>query len=809
MNLLCVLAILECSAVASTELVQWPTDVSSQARGAQSVGFDPASSGHAEGFEIQLRQRSAAGSTALGAMGLFGTVPWDGGAVYGGFEWGSVPRPSSSRLTLGAALALTPDLYLGVAYRSFWPQGQVNYVGVWDLGLFVEATSWLSLSVGLDAFNAPDGPQGVHQPRALRAGASIRPIVGKPWLTLAADTRLVGGIDARWIFPDTRTWVDVAPWEGVHLGVAYERTRNTNVLWGMLGIDIFGANLQGMGRISNGASDAGVALTMRTRPYESIVRPSGLTVDVPLEGDLQPHDGGPFKPGKALSTLIFKLDALADNASVDTVVLPMGPLKVGMGTIDELRAAIGRLRIAGKHVVAELRGADDKTYMVAAAAEKIRIDPLATVIIDGFAVTHHFYAAALAKIGVRFDSVGVGKYKSGPDPLTRDTPRPEDKEVQGELLSLAHATLQQTLERDRHLDTNQVAKVFEAGVFSASAAIAAGLADELTSPEDPNAMPTRRQPNRSLADLELPRRTWGTPPLVAVVPVVGTIVALRGDNPLPGATADAKTVVAQLQAAEEDPRVAGVVLRIDSPGGDVYASELIWRAVRRLAARKPVVASMADVAASGGYYIAAPAHAILAEANTVTGSIGIFLVKPDIHGALDWLGVHSETYKTTERADWESFEKPLGDADRERAKHTMEGLYTAFVGRVAAGRHLPEERVRELAEGRVYTGARAKEIGLVDSLGGLADAVRWVRERAELGAKAEVQLEVPDREFSLQGFLSSMSMLAGGVPRPLDGLVTDMSRRLHYWDDRPMAMLPLPYALDALEAPGAPEEVLR
>ena len=801
MNLLCVLAVLNSSALASTELVQWPTDVSAQTRGAQAVGFDPAASGRAEGFEIQLRQRARPNGSALGALGLFSTVPWDGGAVYGGFEWGDVPRPASSRLTLGTAFALTPEVYLGVSYRSFWPVGQVNYVGVWDLGLFIEAASWISISVGLDAFNAPDGPANGHQPRALRVGVAIRPIVGKPWLTLAADTRLVGGLDARWVFPDTRTWVDVSPWEGVHLGVAYERTLNDNLLWGMLGVDIFGANLQGMGRIDNGVQDTGIALTVRARPQESIVRPVDQTVDVPLEGDLLGNasdGGGPFKPSKTISTTVLKLDALAENAAVDTVVLPMGPLKVGMGTVDELRAAIGKLRASGKHVVAELRGADDKTYMVAAAADKIRLDPLATLIIDGFSVTHHFYAAALAKVGVRFDAVGVGKYKSGPDPLTRDTARPEDKEVEGEILSLAHATLQQSLEKDRRLDPGQVAKVFEAGLFSASAAMAAGLADELTSPEDPNLLPPRRVPNRTLADLDLPSRTWSTPPVVAVVPVVGTIVSLKGDNPLPGASADAKTIVAQLQAAEDDPRVAGVVLRIDSPGGDVYASELIWRAVRRLAERKPVVASMADVAASGGYYIAAPAHAILAQANTVTGSIGIFMVKPDIHGTLEWLGVHGETYKSAERADWESIEKPLSDADKERVKRNMEGLYGAFIGRVSAGRHLPEERVRELAEGRVYTGRRAKELGLVDTLGGLADAIRLVRERAGLPVAADVQVHVPDREFNLQGMLGSMVSVQ---ERPLDAVLTDMSRRLNFWNDRPLAMMPYDYALDGEVAP--------
>jgi protease-4 len=799
MTAILLLASLTVAAVPSdTALVPLPLDVSAAARGAAAGAFDPAAAGRIDAAELQLRQRGHPNGRGMGGLGAFAALPLGAGvSLLAGYEWETLPDPAAERATLGISAQLSSSLRAGVAYRRVHRFGFAARGGVWDAGLLAEVSPYLSLSLGVDALNAPRQAPAVNLHRAARVGVALRPWRGEPWITLAADARLISA--QRLADTDARALLDIMPVEGLHLVGAYGRPNGQGQVWGGLSVDVLGAGFFGASRLDNGVTGSGLdnstfALTLKVRPSETLLGPIDRTVEVPLEGDLQHGDRGPFEPGKVISTAILDLDALAGNPAVGTVVLPIGPLKVGLGTVDELRAAIARLRAEGKEVVAELRGADNKAYMVAAAASRIRLDPLASINLKGFAVTSHYFAETLSKVGVRFDAVGVGKYKSGPDPLTRTTARPEDREVEGEILGLAYASLRRALEADRKLSPRQVQEIFETGLWDAREAVRIGLADEIVPDPDPSKIPHGPPAGEPFDATLTATPRWSSRPVVAIVPVVGAIVQNRGDNPLPGGSAEARWVVRQLEAAERDSEVAGVVLRINSPGGDVFASELIWRAVKRLAARKPLAVSMADVAASGGYYAAAPAPVIFAEPNTVTGSIGIFMVRPDVSGVLNLLGVHSETYEAGEHANWESIEHPLSDADRDRLHGSLEKLYTAFVARVADGRHLPEARVRELAEGRVYTGARAKELGLVDAVGGLPDAVRWVREHAGIDPQEVVDVTVPDRDLSLPDLVARMT---AAQVSPLEALVADVQRRVTAWDGRALAVMPYRYEVEA------------
>lgn len=799
------LALLPLAALLSAgELVPAPTDVTGTARGANAVAFDPAAPGRVDAFELALRQRFGAGHAGLGAWAVAGVVPLGDGTLYGGYEWQELmsTTPSGQRSTVGLALAVLPRTYFGVSYHRLRVANLDKGVGSVDAGLLCEAAPWLTLSAGVDALNAPT-ESGVSLPRALRLGLAVRPWGGAPWLTLGADSRLTrgaagaaGSTDA-WSLADSRAVVDVSAWEGVHALASYSRQPRGQEVWVGLGVDLFGVEVRSSHRLdrATGINQTFLSETFRAAPSEIAVPPPTRTIEVPLDGDLEEPSAGLFHAGKAIPTVVLRLDALARDATVDTVLLSLGRLKVGMGTIDELRAAIGRLRAAHKKVIATLRGADDKTYMVAAAAERIRLDPLTDVNLDGFAVTASYFAATFAKLGIRFDAVGVGRFKSGPDALTHTAARPEDREVQEEILALAYATLTGALQQDRHLSADNVTAVLKQGMFTAQEALTAGLVDELTQPADLQVSPANEPRGDAYALETRPSRQWGAQPIVAVVPVVGTIVMHSGDNPLPGATADARDIVRQLVAADTDRRVVGVVLRINSPGGDVYASEVIWRAVRRVAAHKPVVASMGDVAASGGYYIAAPAGAIFAAPNTITGSIGIFTVKADLEGFLALLAVHTQTYKAGERADWESVTHPLRDEDRLRVRHSLENFYDAFVARVALGRHMPDAQVRQLAEGRVYTGKRAHALGLVDQLGDLSDAVTWVREQAHLDADTLVTVDIPDKAGGWPALVNRMV----AAPTPSLGLLTtltaDVERRVEALSGRAMALLPWSYAV--------------
>jgi protease-4 len=509
---------------------------------------------------------------------------------------------------------------------------------------------------------------------------------------------------------------------------------------------------------------------------------------VALDGELEPRRSGLLDFGPAISPIVLRLDGLARNPTVSTVNLHIGRFDVGLASIDELRSAIAALRAAGKEVIAHIANADDKSYLVAAAAGKIRMDRVSTLHVDGFSVTVHYFADALAKLGVRFDSVEIGSHKSAPDVLTRSRPRDEDLEARQQMLDQAMAHLVHALKHDRALSDEAVAKVFDSGVFTASQAKAAGLVDELTGPVDSTAVPAARVSGMSIDAIVYPHRRWGPVPTIAVVPITGTIAMRSGDNPLPGVTAAAPAAIEALERAASDSDVVGVVVRVNSGGGDVYASELIWRAIRRVREVKPVVVSMGDVAASGGYYLAVAAPLVFAEANTITGSIGIFTVKPDVSGLLDLTGIHAHTYKAGEHADWNGWSHPLDPEERERLHRVLSEYYHTFIDRVATGRALSPERVRELAGGRVYTGEQALAVGLIDRLGGLADAVREVARQAGLGPDDQYEVDIPKQPISLAGLVDK---LAAAPDLSLVDAFDDLVARVRALDRQPLALMPV------------------
>lgn len=760
-------------------------DVRGYRRGVDAATLDPAATAFVDGFELQARQLVAGSNSEI--FGVYGTLPLAALRLTAGYEWLPVDPQKFERSVLGLSLALSSRWALGVSRLGYVVRSSgVPDGGVWNLGLFGEVSSWLSLSLGVDAVNSPV-ILDARQRFAYRAGTSLRPFVGAPWLTVGGELR----IDGRSRDIDNQRLVVDVGLRGVHLIGAYDFDDQGGVLDQTLSVGLSlalgHAELRALGTGSEPTPDESlaVAATLRQSPSEDLLRFGGRTVQVVARGGLDPEPASLFVGAEAVSTLPVGLRRLARDPTVSTVRLAIGSLDVGLARIEELRREIHALRAAGKRVIVEMASVDDKGYMLAAAADHIRLDPASVVGIDGFSSTVTYVAGTLGKLGVRVESVEVGRYKSAPDQLTRRAPRPEDEEVRRELLDHAQQSLTAALMNDRKLSAEQVQQVLAQGALTAKEALAFGLVDELVKLDEREA--TEDDEGVAEAPEPPPSARWSQPPIIAVVPVVGSIARTSGDNPLPGETAEASKIVEWLDQARADGDVRGVVLRVDSPGGEIFASELIWRAVKRVAAVKPVVVSMGDTAASGGYYVAAAAHAIFAEPDTITGSIGIFLLKLDLSGLYDKLDVNNVVYKTAEHADWESTTRPLTEEERARVRRLLEDQYEDFLQKVADGRGLALDEVREIAEGRVYTGARAQSLGLVDHLGGLADAVDEVRRRAGLELDETVELWVPKRALSLPEALFSRLTLASGHPLELLRLWRE---RLQRWDGQTLALMP-------------------
>lgn len=442
--------------------------------------------------------------------------------------------------------------------------------------------------------------------------------------------------------------------------------------------------------------------------------------------------------------LLRKLEQARDDPDVEGLVVRIGRLDLGRGRIEELRARISEIS-SRKPVLAYLTGGDTKEYLLAAGATAIAVPPGATIFFNGVATEQLYLRDTLAQAGVAVEVVKVGAWKSAPEPLTRAEGSPEAREAIEALLDDVHARDVGYVSIIRGLPTEKVEALFDRGLFTADEARAAGLVDEVLWPDELEGWARRRvregielSPRYAIEE-ERGALRWGEPPTIGVVLVEGTIVPGRSRRePLGGLLAGAESVTAALERAAHDSSVKAVVLRVDSGGGDGAASDLIWREVQLTRKRKPVVVSMGDKAASGGYLAAVAADAIVAEPSTLTGSIGVFALKPDLSGLFEKARVRREPHQRGEKALLTSVEKPWTPAERAALQAQVDAFYARFVERVAEGRHLSREAVEKVAQGRVWTGQQALARGLVDRLGALQDAVDLAREKAGIEKGAEL-----------------------------------------------------------------------
>lgn len=768
------------AATGSSDAALHQHDTSGPARGIDAIVIDPAAMAAVDFREFQLRTRLEEGAGSAPRdyarnLGVYGLWPIGPLRLGGGYEWLALDEGARERGRVALAWTLSRYAGLGLGYTAWRSRDDaVSREGVWDVGVHSEPTRWLALSIGMDNFNRA-GVAGKRRSPLLRTGLGLRPWWGAPILTLGADTR---STNPPLRLMESRFFIELAPWSALRLFAAHTRTRDESAWWA--GLALGGGGLE-LAAAASPESGPLFTLSARPRPFQSTLILPKRTVHITLASDLR-QAGGLFLRPPALPIAALELEAAAEDPSVQGVVITIRDLDVGFATVGELRRSIMRMRERGKRVVVRLGNSSEHAYMIAAAADEIRLDPHAVLELDGFALTVNYYADTLAKLGVRFDAVAIGRYKSAPDQLTRAEPSPNDASVHESILQEIYEDLLAVLIHQRGIAPSRIEALLERGSFVGVDALEAGLVDALIDVSAPAVAPlfSTEPPDPT----SRPSDDWGQLPIIAVVPVQG-IITLDGGPSLLGATSSARDTIVALGRAALDPDVAGIVLRIDSPGGDVFASEILWRAVRAAAERKPVVASMGETAASGGYYVACGADAVLAEGATLTGSIGIFAVHLDLSELYERAAVRPYTYKRGALADLRSESSSWSVAEQERVRRLLERYYETFLERVSAGRSIPMEQVRELAEGRVYTGRQAEVLGLVDALGGLGDAISEVRARAGV-LDREYVIDIPRASMSLDALASRLAL----APTSQLAWVTALQAELEALDERLLALMP-------------------
>jgi protease IV len=480
-------------------------------------------------------------------------------------------------------------------------------------------------------------------------------------------------------------------------------------------------------------------------------------------------EGPPQDPVSALLTLRrTRLPELLEGLKranrddrVRALVVKVGGSRIGLATIQELRAAISDFRKSGKLTVAWAESFGDFVrgnlpYYLATGFDRIYLQPSGTLGLTGMAVEQVFLHDALAKLGIDFQSAKRYEYKSAADQLTETGFTGPAREAAARLTESVNEQLAAAIAEGRQKTPEQARALLDQGPFLAQRALAEGLVDGLGYRDevyervhkeaglDATLLYLQRY-QRSHALAELPRRLPKVPRerFVAMIYAHGAIRQGRsGRGPVGGGGLGSDTVAAALRAAATDERARAVVLRVNSPGGSYTASDVIWREVVRVrAAGKPVVVSMGDVAGSGGYFISAPADVIVAQPGTLTGSIGVIMGKPVLRDMFGRAGVNTDTVgEGSEIATMFSASRPFSDTEWERINAWLDAVYADFTEKVAAGRRMSVERVHELARGRVWTGADAVANGLADEAGGIHDAVAIARRRGGLPDDAPVRL---------------------------------------------------------------------
>ncbi|MBI1312795.1 signal peptide peptidase SppA [bacterium] len=464
-----------------------------------------------------------------------------------------------------------------------------------------------------------------------------------------------------------------------------------------------------------------------------------------------------------LAKIIERLDRAASDDEIAGVLLEIESPTLGWGKLHELRTAIAGVRATGKKVVAVLTDADTQDYLLASACDRIAIPESGTLMILGVRAEVTFYRNLFNLIGVEADMMQVGEYKGAAEPYVRTEMSPQFREEMEAVLDDYFALIVSTIAKDRGLTAEQVKAAIDSGPHVANAAKELGLVDVVGYRDEVNqflkdefgAKSLKHDYGKHKVDTDFsglagmmkmmnlmmgvePRHSSSGNAKIAIIHATGVIMTGRSASDLfGGEVVGSDTIIKAVRKAKDDEHVKAIVLRIDSPGGSALASDLMWRELKQCG--KPVVASMGNTAASGGYYIAMGAQKVFAEPGTLTGSIGVVGGKFALGGLYEKIGLTTDVISRGENSGALSSLAKFSKSERAAMQKMMNEVYEQFTAKVAETRGLSREDVEKLARGRVYTGKTAKELKLVDEVGTLDDAVAFAKELAGLKDDEKVE----------------------------------------------------------------------
>jgi protease IV len=540
--------------------------------------------------------------------------------------------------------------------------------------------------------------------------------------------------------------------------------------------------------------------SLRTKPAAIA---DGSTLTLHLSGDVPetpPVDVSiPFLQPRTpvtVENIWSMLRHAAADPRIKAMVFEPSGTTVGWAKMQEIRSDLEQFRKSGKPLIAYLRSASTRDYYMASACSKIYMSPVDQLDLKGIGLELMYFKNTLDKLGVHVDIEHAGKYKDYGDQFTRSSMSPETNEVMSSLVDEFYADLVNTIAKGRGKSPAAIRAVIDDGPFIAKQAKANGLVDGLryedevfgelkTTLHQTEVKKTSEREYVDVPDSAIAGGSGGD----QIAFVVGEGSITRGDSQVSELSTEtgleSEAFDKMLGRVATDKSIKGVIVRIDSPGGEVPASDDMWRAMNELHKKKPVVISMSDDAASGGYYMAMSGDTVVAYPGTITGSIGVVFGKANLHGLYDKLGITKDSVSRGRFARIESDYESLSDAERSKLREDIDSDYEDFVGKVAAARKKPVSVIEPLAQGRVWLGDQAKTNGLVDELGGLDRAIELIKAKSGIPAGNKVSLVLYPAKRSLFDVLfrsgpdsEAEAMLSGVGLAPLKAAWHDASLRV-------------------------------
>ncbi len=484
-------------------------------------------------------------------------------------------------------------------------------------------------------------------------------------------------------------------------------------------------------------------------------------------------------PGRTrtVQDVLDRLEEWQKDDKVGGVLLDVGGLALSLPDVEELRAGVERVRNSGKKVTAYFNDGSPNAYLLACAADEVVLAPTGGVSLPGVGSVFPFLKGHYQMQGIEFDVITAGRFKY-PGFMNEREPNQYFKEAYNAILDGWIEDYKNIIMTSRKLSREAVDDIVNTAMFDANDSLQRGLADHLAYYDECRDRILRRDKlkkyqgfERSLADVnslqdfmemindemrqqEDARKAVG--PKIAVLDARGPIIDQNLGAGMASQVISRDAFVEVVEELRKNKSIKAVVMRVDSPGGSGYASDVIWQQLRKLNEEKPLVVSMGRVAGSGGYYIACPARRIFAQPTTITGSIGVLGIFQMAQSALNRMDYELFEMKRGDRATLGSPHRAMDKDDRQFIQDYINDFYSIFVDRVATTRRLPAAEVRKIAEGRIYTGRQAKEIGLVDELGGLAEAINSARDFANIPASAELKIVHYPRSSSFGELFESL-----------------------------------------------------